>query len=168
MTGDLLVAICLAAIASGTSILLPALNKARDKVADYQSEKYGAGIVLPDLAYLRDARMTEVKEVKDVELERSGWVKRVTLVVELTPENVQKLFPNKDFSGTAGEDATGAQEQISSPSMATTAPQPGRVPVCVGQFGSRLVATSLAPLKIMPRAASTDSKLNVRPSPTTT
>ena len=36
-------------------------------------------------------------------------------------------------------------------SIATIAPQPGRMPVWVGQLGSRLVATSLAPPRIMPQ-----------------
>ena len=51
-------------------------------------------------------------------------------------------------------------------SMATMAPQPGRVPCCVGQFGSRFVAISLAPPMIIRAAASTISKVNARPSPT--
>ena len=50
-------------------------------------------------------------------------------------------------------------------SMATMAPQPGRMPACVGQFGSRFVAMSLAPARTIRRAASTISKFNVRPSP---
>ena len=48
-------------------------------------------------------------------------------------------------------------------------PQPGRTPpFWVGQFGSRLVAMSFAPATIIRTAASTNSRLNVRPSPTTT
>ena len=48
-------------------------------------------------------------------------------------------------------------------SMATMAPQPGRRPFCVGQFGSRLVAISFAPPRIIRTAASTISKLNGPP-----
>src|SRR5262249_29970312 len=57
---------------------------------------------------------------------------------------------------------------VAASSNATKAPQPGRMPCGVGQFGSRLVAISLAPPSIMPTADSTSSRLNVRPSPTTT
>src|SRR5687767_8778285 len=53
-------------------------------------------------------------------------------------------------------------------SIATIAPQPGRSPSFVGQFGSRLVATSFAPRRSILTAASTNSRLKVRPSPTTT
>jgi hypothetical protein len=70
-----------------------ALNEARRIVAEYLSRKYGSSIVPPDvLVFLREARMTRVTEVKQVDLERSGRVERVTLAVELTPEAVQKLF----------------------------------------------------------------------------
>jgi len=53
-------------------------------------------------------------------------------------------------------------------SMAVMAPQPGRMPWAVGQLGSRLVAIGLAPRIIMRTAASINSMLKVRPSPTTT
>ena len=53
-------------------------------------------------------------------------------------------------------------------SIATIAPQPGRKPCAVGQLGSRFVAMSLLPRRIIRTAASTISILKVRPSPTTT
>ena len=48
------------------------------------------------------------------------------------------------------------------------APQPIRVPSCVGQFGSRLVAINFAPPRTIRTAASSISMFRVRPSPTTT
>ncbi len=57
---------------------------------------------------------------------------------------------------------------VAASSMATMAPQPGRMPFCVGQFMSKFVATSLAPLNTMRTAASRVSVVTVRPSPTTT
>ena len=58
--------------------------------------------------------------------------------------------------------------RIGNKSDATSAPHPGRMPRSVGQLGSRFVATSFAPAAIIRVAASTSSRLNVRPSPTTT
>ena len=53
-------------------------------------------------------------------------------------------------------------------SMATMAPQPGRMPLSVGQLGSMLVAMSLAPLRMSCSAFSAISNVRVRPSPMTT
>ena len=62
-----------------------------------------------------------------------------------------------------------ARTPVAASSMATIAPHPGRMPpFWVGQFGSGFVATSLAPPAIIRTAASTSSRLNARPSPTTT
>jgi hypothetical protein len=69
-----------------------ALKDACEKVVEHLTRKYGSNVFLPDPTYLREARMARVVEVKPVDLPHSGEVQKVTLVVELKPENVQDLL----------------------------------------------------------------------------
>jgi len=83
---------------------------------------------------------------------------------KLVATNLDPSCPTQNGGVRPGCGAT-----VAASSMATMAPHPGRTsPFWVGQLGSRLVATSLAPPRIMRTAASTSSRLKVRPSPTTT
>ncbi len=81
---------------------------------------------------------------------------------------VQDYFSKLEFSHGHNMLTLNALMPVATSINDTIAPQPGRMPECVGQFGSRFVAISLAPSSTICTACSSISKLRTRPSPTTT